>query len=156
MGIQMSKYTIHVLTEGDRDWFINTAAISMLTDEVKHPELVNIPHLNVLTDKVIEDETAFIAKSDGVCVGALAAILTPNLYNPELKTFVELFWYVLPAHRNSRAGLLLLSAFDKKGESCSDFSAMSLLGDSKVNIKTMNKKGYSLTEYAFLKENRKS
>lgn len=156
MGTVMSKYTVDILTEEDKEWFIHTASVNMLEQELKRPELVNIPQLYILTDKVIKDHTAFVVKVDGVCVGALAAMLSPNLYNPQLLTFAELFWYVLPEYRNTRAGILLISVFDKRGEECADFSAMSLLGGSKVNEKTMKNRGYALSEYAFLREHRRT
>lgn len=155
MGTAMSKYTVHTLTDKDMEWFIHTAAINMLEQELKHPELVNVPHLYALTEKVIREGTAFVVKCDDICIGALAAVLVPNMYNPDIMTFAELFWYVLPEYRNTRAGLLLLSAFGKKGEECADYSAMSLLGSSEVNFETMGKRGYCLTEYAFLKEHRR-
>jgi len=156
MEIAMSKYTVDILTDEDREWFIHIAAVNMLKNELKRPELVNIDQLEKLTAKVIEDRTAFVVKVDGKCVGALAAMLTPNLYNPLLSTFAELFWYVLPEYRNTRAGILLISVFDKRGEECADYSAMSLLGSSVVNEKTMSKRGYSLSEYAFIREHRRS
>lgn len=155
MEIQMSKYTVEVLSDKDVDWFVEVAAVGMLEDELKRPELVNRRHLYTLTQKVVEDGTAFIAKCDGVCVGALAAMLVPNMYNPNLKTFAELFWYVLPEYRATRAGALLFSAFESKGSECADEAVMSILNTSHVNVSTLNKRGFQLGEYAFRKEYRR-
>lgn len=155
MEIVMSKYTIETLTDIDVDWFVEVAAINMLEKELKRPELVNKAHLYLLTQKVVAEGTAFIVKCDGTCVGALASILVPNMYNPEIQTLAELFWYVLPEYRNTRAGALLFSAFDDKGEDISDEAVMSLLGGSSVNIKTLEKRGFLLGEHSFRKEYRR-
>lgn len=147
--MQLAKYTIGLLTDSDMTWFVETACVNMLTHEVGRSELVNIDHLYVLSDIVAISETAFIVKKDGIPVGAIAGILSPNLYNPKIMNLGELFWYVLPEHRQSRAGLMLLNAFKDKADEVADESTLSLLTKSKVNIKTLAKKEFQLAEFGF-------
>lgn len=152
----MSRITVSVIKEEDVEWLVETAAVKMLEDELLRPELINFKQLYLLAEKVLLEGSAFIAKDEDVYVGALAAILVPNLYNPDIKTFAELFWYVLPTYRNTRAGFLLLSAFDTKAKECADESTLSLLGSSTINTETLSKRGFILNEYAFRKEYRRN
>ncbi len=151
----MSRITVDVLKEEDVEWFINTAAIRMLTDELLRPDMINMHQLQVLTERGLAGGTAFVAKSDGVCVGAIAGLLVPNIYNPTMSVLAEMFWYVLPEYRDTRAGSLLLSAFNEKGETCAEETTLSLISSSPVNISALEKRGFLLQEYGFLKRNRR-
>lgn len=145
-------HKVERLTLDDVVWFVEVAAVRMLTDELKRPELVNLENLYKLAMMGIEGGTAFIVKKDGVPVGALGAILTPNLFNPNVKTLAELFWYVLPEQRSSRAGYLLLKSFEERAKEVADECTMSLLPASDVAIKSMNKQGYYLCEFGYRKQ----
>lgn len=151
MGIQSRSFTVEPLKEDDILWFVEVAAVNMLVEEVRRPELVNLEQLYGLSFKGLQEGTAFVVKKDGECVGALGAILLPNLFNPEIRTLAEIFWYVLPSYRNTRAGAMLLNAFDKKAVEVADEATLSLLGSSSINIKTLEKRGFHLGEFAFRK-----
>lgn len=151
MEIQSRNIYVEELTNQDMFWFVETAAVNMLVDEVKRPDLVNLNHLYALATKGMEEGTAFIAKRGYEPIGALGALLVPNTFNPELTTLAEMFWYVLPEYRNSRAGALLFSAFDQCGKEIADESVLSLMGSSAVNMKTLEKRGFMLGEFAFRK-----
>lgn len=143
---------VETLTEKDLEWFVEVAAVNMLIEEVKRPELVNIDNMYGLALKGIQDGTGFVVKSNEECVGALGALLLPNLFNPNITTLAEIFWYVLPEYRNTRAGALLLAAFSNKAEEVADEATLSLLGSSEVNIRTLEKRGFLLGEFAFRKK----
>lgn len=57
----------------------------------------------------------FLACFEPEIIGVVAGMLYPNLYNGQL-TLVELFWYVLPEHRNKRTGYRLFKAFENWGK----------------------------------------
>lgn len=147
----MPKYTVEHLTDVDMEWFVETAAVKMLTDEAGKPEYVNIPNLYSLASLGAIAGTAFVAKCDGVPVGALGGIVSGNPFNPDIKTLTEVFWYVLPEHRNSRVGLMLLNEYMNKAEQVADESTLSLLSTSKVNNASYEKRGYMYTEQTFRK-----
>lgn len=148
----MPKLEVVELTLDDLEWFVQVAAVNMLTDELKRPELINYKQLYTLARKACMDGTAFVVKSDGSNVGALGAILVPNLFNPDIKTLAEVFWYVLPTYRQSRAGALLFQAFTKKAEEVADEATLSLLPSSEVRIESLEKRGFLMSEFAFRKE----
>ena len=154
MGTLLSKYRIMPLLPEWVDWFINTACVNMLRDELNRPRLVNKEHLTALTQIVIQQGTVFVAMKDNEPVGAIAGIVTPSLYNPDIKVCSELFWYVLPEFRSSRAGLLLLNAFIARGAELADETTLSLLASSSVYDRTLEKRGFVFIESGFIKYNK--
>ena len=151
MEMQSHKVTIEVLSDDSIDWFVNTAAVDMLRYEVKRPELINIDQLYALARKGKDDSTAFVTKIGNKYTGAIGAILTPNLFNPDLSTLAEVFWYVLPEFRNTRSGLLLLKALEQCGKEKADETSMCLLVDSPISIESLEKRGFEMKEIAFRK-----
>lgn len=123
----------------------------MIVNELKRPDIINKEQLYFITYQMADGGTAFVAKCDDVPVGALGSMLIPHFYNPNLKVLSELFWYVNPEHRQTRAGIMLLNAFDDLGKEIADEATLSLLTSSQVNSKTFGKRGFVATEYAFSK-----
>lgn len=142
---------IKLLDESNLKWFVETAAVDMLVKELKRPELINVAHLYRMTEKVIKDGTGWVVEKDRKPVGALGALLVGHTYNPEVIVLVELFWYVPEEYRQSRVGLMLLNAFDKKAGECADESTLSLLLESPVRTETIEKKGWLMEELGFRK-----
>lgn len=151
MEMQSPKFTVELLSPETMFWFVEVGATRMLLDELKRPELLNKQQLYALAAKGMADETAFVVKRGDYCVGALGALLVPNPLNPEIRTLAEIVWYVIPAARKTRAGVLLLKAFDEKAKEVADEATLSTLPSSDVNNSTLEKRGYYLSEYAFRK-----
>lgn len=154
MEMQSHKITVEALQIQDLHWFVDVAATRMLMEELKRPELHNREHMFMLVSKGMNEGTAWVAKKDGECIGALGSLLFPNVLNPEIYTLVELVWYVLPEYRNTRAGVLLLNTLDEKGREVANETTLSLLPTSVINLKTLEKRGYMLEEYGFRKGNK--
>lgn len=152
METQSHKITVEVLQEQDMEWFVETAATRMLIEELKKPELVNTENLYVLATMGALSGTAWVAKKEGIPVGALGALVIPNVYNPEIQNLAEMFWFVLPEYRKTRAGVMLFNTYSDKAEELQLEATMSLLPSSNVNFKAMNKRGFELGEYGFRKE----
>lgn len=154
MVTQLRKFEVVLLTKEHLDWFVDVAATRMLLDELKRPELLDPSTLKQLATKGMNEGTAFVATCLGAPVGALGGLLVPNLYNPSIRTLIELFWYVLPEYRDTRAGAMLFTAFDNKGEECATEATLSILPHSAVNISTLNKRGFHLEELGLRKRYR--
>lgn len=144
-------YTVEDLSMSTLEWFVGTAGVNMLVDEYKRPELLDYATLYGLGSKMMGEGTGFVVKADGEPVGAIGALLVPNIFNPKYKTLAEIFWYVLPDYRDTRAGAMVLNAFDKRAGELADAATLSLLSSSKVNIQTLAKRGYMLQELGFVK-----
>lgn len=151
MPIAQPNFTVVPLEINDLPWFVETAAINMLTYELKRPELINVENLYMLSRKGLEDKTAFVVKKGGENIGALGSVLVPNFLNPFIKTLAEVFWYVLPEYRNTRAGLLLLNSFDERARQLAQDATLSLLPSSLVNLNTLKKRGFNMEEVGFRK-----
>lgn len=152
MGMLLHNITVEHLKSEDFKWFVETACVRMLTEEVGRPELVNLPQLEVIVSTAMKSGTVFIAKHDGLRVGGVGGILVPNPFNPNITTLAELMWYVIPEYRKTRAGSLLLNKYMKRAEEVADEATFSLLNTSEVNTKTLEKRGFTLSEYAFRTE----
>lgn len=143
-------FKIEKLSPSTLKWFVEVGGVNMLVDELKRPELIDLPTQYVIADRMMYGDTAWVVKKDDECVGGLGALLVPNLYNPRFTTLAEIFWYVLPEYRNSRAGLLLLKAFDEAAEDKADDAVLSLLPSSEV--RSLDKRGFKFGEKSFRKE----
>lgn len=143
--------TVQPLGLDDIEWFVEVAAVRMLEEELKRPELVNLNQLYTLAGRGMQDGTAWVAKGFNGNIGALGGILTPNPFNPEYITLAEIFWWVEPVYRESRAGYMLYREFDKRAGEVADEATMSLLPSSTVSIKSLEKRGFLLGEFGFRK-----
>lgn len=92
----------------------------------------------------------FIAVQDGQIVGFIAAILAPHIFNPSIRVLTELFWWVKPAYRGSRAGLMLLEAMTAYAKDHADMFVMTLEHKSPVRLETLEKRGFELRERNFI------
>ena len=151
METHSPKYVVRTLDDNTFDWFVNTAAVRMLTEELDRPELVNIERIEELSRKVQEEKTAFVVFSNNVPVGAIAGVVVSNLYNPCITTLTELFWYVLPEYRSTRVGFLLLKALEERAKEVANELTLSILPHSEVNINTLEKRGFKFEELSFRK-----
>lgn len=150
--METQSLKVEILSDKDMEWFVEIAATRMLIEELKRPEYVDTENLYALASMGAMTETAFVVKQRDVPVGALGAIVVPNVYNPKLRNLVEMFWYVLPEYRKGRAGLMLLNAYNVKAAELGHETTLSLLPSSNINEKTLNKKGFRLVEYAYRKD----
>ena len=144
-------YRCSLATSNDVAWIRDVAAKRMLEEEVYKPQYYNSVAIENLINIGITNYTCWVAFKDDKRIGALGALPTNNFLNPEIRMLCEIFWWVDPEHRHSKAGLLLLNAFDKATSSY-DEAAMSLLTVSEVMNNSLQKRGYNLCEYGFNKE----
>lgn len=141
-----TQYKLEKLTDEHRDWFVNVACKQMLEQELKRSNLVNYDRLYELSYIL---EHCYVVLKEGIPVGATAAAIAPNLYNPQLYTVTEIFWYVMPEYRKTRAGYLLIKKLIDLSEEYNCDLIMSLLPTSNVDL---SKFGFKLEEYAYRRE----
>lgn len=152
METQTSKYEVALIQPEDFPWCAEVASVRMLTEEVKRPELINIPTLYLIVNKMFMDKTAVVAKCNGEYVGALGGLLHPNLLNPDRATLSELMWFVLPEYRNTRVGVMLMNAYHEAAEATpANDGTFSLLNSSAVHNRSLEKRGYMRAEQGFYK-----
>lgn len=105
-------------------------------------------------DNLIKNHVVFVAESEAVgLVGLIAGYSVPHLYNREMKVLSELFWWVDETYRGSRAGAMLLRAFEDYGRANCDWIIMTLIENrSPVHESSLIKRGYHLHERSYLLE----
>lgn len=104
-----------------------------------------------------QDNTALLNAVTGrplgeIRVGFIAGMHSEHFFNPEIKTFTELFWWVTPEYRGSSAGVRLLEAFIDYGDARPGWICFGLEHNSPVKDETLLKRGFRHQERSFLKE----
>lgn len=106
---------------------------------------------------LLEDEKrgiVLVAHTDeGEVIGATAGMLYPLWMAPNHITGQEMFWYVMPEHRKSRAGSLLFAALeDWASRNANSFCmiALSHLAEKRIG-KMYEAKGYVALEKTYVK-----
>lgn len=92
------------------------------------------------------------ADLDARPVGFLCGTLAGHPFNPTIRVLSEVFWWVAPEHRGSRAGLLLLDAFLAEGRARADWIVFSLETKSPVREATLTRRGFARYETSYLLE----
>lgn len=94
-----------------------------------------------------------VAVKDGLSpVGFISGFINEHFFNPSIRVLSELFWWVMPAHRRTMAGSMLLNEFIKHGEKNADWITFTLEHKSPVNERIFLKRGFNLQEKIYLKE----
>lgn len=110
-------------------------------------------HARITMQGLIENHVVFIAeRDDGIRMGFVGGILVPHFMNPTIRTLSELFWWVDPLHRHSRAALLLLEAFTEHGKLHADWITFSLEDHSPVSDRCLTRRGFKPKEQSYLLE----
>lgn len=113
------------------------------------------PSDNFALNKIAElvtDHVSYVAYADEDPAGFIIGLFTPHLFNPEIRVLHELFWWVVPRYRGSRAGYMLLEDFMKYGEENADWINFSLEKQSPVKESVLLSRGFHHHETNYLKE----
>lgn len=111
-------------------------------------------HAVVLLQSLIAQHVFYVAIDSGESdvAGFIAGHLAAHGFNPDIRTLTELFWWVEPPYRGSRAGSLLLDAYVDDGKRRADWVLMTLEHDSPVNDRVLLKRGFRMKERSYLLE----
>lgn len=113
----------------------------------------NEAHSEALVGQLIDTQFVAIATRSDERVGLIAGTVGPHPFNPERTMAMELWWWVTPEARGSSAGARLLDAFDDwANDSGADLVSFTLEAESPVNPRTLERRGYRLMEYQFVRE----
>lgn len=141
----------------DIEWLLGelkqfAAFVDMGIDLAKNENYARTQLLNI-----VERHVCLVADDVGEGfshpVGLLAAYDIAHPFDPSKRFLSEQFWWVTPQARGGRAGLMLLNAYTEKcAEVCAQdgIAAISLEAQSPINQKSLEKRGYVLTERTFV------
>lgn len=142
---------IRLATHDDVPWlkqelraFANWNGLRLFGDEA---------HAEALLGQLIETQFVAVATRGDDRLGLIAGVMSPHPFNPDIKMATELWWWVTPDARGSSAGARLLDAFDLwANDSGADLVSFTLEAESPVNPRALERRGYRLMEYQFVRE----
>lgn len=107
------------------------------------------PSVATLLTTLINNGVVKIAFDKDTFVGAIGGIVVANPWNVTQQILQEMFWWVAEAYRGSSIGIRLLHSFEN---SFKGTVVLSILPQTPVKNDMLFKLGYSIKEYAFVKD----
>jgi N-acetylglutamate synthase-like GNAT family acetyltransferase len=121
--------------------------------QTKHQLYGNDPvYAQRILKGLIEEHVFYVAETEGTIIGLIAGMLVPHIFNQDLLTLTQIFWWVKPEYRHGKTGLMLLNAFNEHGERDADWIICVTHKDTPINDRSFIKRGFHLKEKNFLKE----
>jgi hypothetical protein len=87
-----------------------------------------------------------------VPVGFIAGMLSGHPYQPDITVLTELFWWVVPEARYSRAALMLIKRFVAHGKAHADWITFSVTTKTKIHPTTLEAFGFRHLETSYVLE----
>lgn len=101
---------------------------------------------------LVEKHFVRIGFKDSERAGFIAGMITPHHFNPDIKMLAELLWWVPEEFRNCGVGARLFKEFTEYGQTNCDWVTFTLEENSPVGDQVLLKRGFRLTEKAYLME----
>jgi hypothetical protein len=103
--------------------------------------------------KLMFDHHLFLVAQRGQdLLGFVAGYKTLHPFNPKIRCLTEIFWWLDPKHRGSRASLMLLDAFTDYGKEHCDWIVFTREKHSPFAAKHLEKRGYGSQEVNYYME----
>lgn len=142
---------IRAATPADLPWLLDQARAF---DAFK-PGRSRFPDISFAEQRLLGliDHGVFLIAHGSESMGFICGFVSPDYFNPQLKLLTELLWWVAPEHRGSRAGHMLLDAFEAHGKKVGcDVVQMTRLANSPVSDRMLARRGYLHVESAYALE----
>jgi len=102
---------------------------------------------------IVQSHLVLLAeKEDKTPVGFIAGTVAGHIFNPEIKTLSELFWWVQEEYRQGKAGAMLLLAFTEYGKKNCQLITMTIEDKSPINPDSLLRRGFKPKEVSFMME----
>jgi hypothetical protein len=144
--------TVRRARAGDLEWLLQELARFSVFFGSKTPLFSDSQYTRDGLTRLIETQLVLMAERDEERLGFIAGVLAPHTFNPAIRVLSELFWWVTPEHRGSRAALLLLNEFVEAGKTMADWITFGVETDTLVNEHSLTKHGFRLKERCYLME----
>lgn len=139
-------------TKQDIEWIVSELEAFSNFYGSDTPVFGGVPHVTALVETLISSHLMLVCDDSGTNTGLIGGFLGPHLFNPKITVLTELFWWVPEQHRGSKAGRMLLDAFQDFGKKHATWTTMTLEADSPVPESTLTKRGFVLKERNFYME----
>lgn len=109
-------------------------------------------HVEALVGTLIREQYLAVAETeDGQSVGLIAGLYQSHPFNPDLRIVTELWWWVTPEARGSRAGAMLLKSLESWADEMNAPMALTLESNSALSDDTLARRGYVPVERQFIR-----
>lgn len=136
----------------DVDWLLPQLRAFSKMCGLERPIVGSDEQSRKILTEMISEGPFFVAEREAVRLGFIAGTLHAHRFNPELRVLSEMFFWVDPRFRYSRAALLLLEEFKRYGEAAADMISFSLLSNSPVKSASLIRRGFKPIENSFMME----
>ena len=112
----------------------------------------NPKHVRGVVTDMILNHVVIVAADGGNIMGGIGGQVHDNLFDPDEKQLVELFWWVGEEWRNSRLGLMLFDAFEDAASilNC-DSVVMTTTSLTPTLDKLYERRGYECYERTYMR-----
>lgn len=105
-----------------------------------------------LLETLIDGHVFYCATNRSKVVGFIAGTLSNHLMNQKIRVLNEVFFYVDPSFRKSKAAKVLLDSFIDYGNKVADWLIFGLIDKATLGERTLEKRGFRMKERSFLLE----
>lgn len=149
---RLKKVVVRPAVASDAAWCVGQLKAFSKTYGTKRSLFSSDEYAMQAFTKVIEDHLVYVAVKGDELLGFISGYVLPHVYNPEIKTLTESFWWVEPKHRGSRAGYLLFKAFMEYGKEQCDWVITTIEDISPVSEAFYLRQGFKLKEKSYILE----
>ncbi len=144
--------SVRTAVQEDVPWLLQQARAFDAAAGFKHGLMPADEEAISLLHALVGAHVVFVAEVNNCPAGFIAGWYGAHPFNQKVRTLTEVLWWVVPEHRGSRAGLMLLERFEQCGRHIADWTILTLEHDSKMREAHLTKRGFRQTERAFLLE----
>ena len=138
--------------DADIPWLLTQLRVFASHYPVALPIVGTDSYSETLLGTLMRDQYLSVATlDDGTPVGLIAGALVAHPYNPELLIVSELWWWVTPEARGSRAGMMLLADLERWADAHDAPLSLTMETNTALNDRHLTKRGYVPVERQFIR-----
>lgn len=147
------KFTVRKATAADLDYIIGQFPAFSKHYGTKKALFGDAEYARAAMLTTIENHLVLVAESEAAGVrGFIAGFVACHPYNPAIRVLTELFWWVEPEFRRTRAAILLMNEFIEWGKSHCDWVTFGIMETTPVKDSAILKRGFIPYERNFIME----
>lgn len=139
----------------DVPWLLAQLRLFAASYPVSLPLYGGDAHATLLLESMLDNDGADLLmiaeRDDARPVGCIGASILATPYNPECLVAVEKWWWVSPADRGSRAGLMLLAVFEGWADLAGVAAVVTTEATSAISDRHLTRRGYTLAEKQWIR-----